>query len=106
MMSMSCLFVCLSVRTHIQKHVFDLRQHFYACCPWPSLGPPLAVLRCNSGFVDDVTFAHNGWTLGAGDTNKAQAYAHTYSPDGSMDLTHGRMVSLPDGSIRPSAHLQ
>jgi len=55
--------VCLSVLVHISKNRRRISPIFCACCLWPWLGPPLTALRntlCTSGFVEDVTFSHNG----------------------------------------------
>jgi len=60
--SMVCLFVCLSVclsiRWHISQKSHGLNTAMFACCS------VLLWRRCDtlrtSGFMDDVTFSHNG----------------------------------------------
>ena len=64
-----CVCVCLSVREHISGTARPLRTKF--CMQIPS-GRGSVLLRwrcvtlCTSGFVDDVTFGHNGREAGKG----------------------------------------
>jgi len=47
--------VCLSVRAHISRTIRPNFTVFYACCPWPWLGPPL------SAFQYVMYFRFRGW---------------------------------------------
>ena len=49
-----CVFACPRSYLHVRSS-----PNFYACYPWPWLGPHLAAdTLCTSGFMDDVIFAH------------------------------------------------
>jgi len=55
-----CVCICLSVRPHASKYMSKLRETFCTCylCPW--LCHPLCNVLRTTGFLDDVTVAHNG----------------------------------------------
>jgi len=57
--------VCLSVcpLAYLKNHTCKLHEIFCTRYMWPWLGPSLTILQYTlytSGFVDDVTFSHNG----------------------------------------------
>ena len=56
--SVDCLSVSLSTR--ISKITSKFHQIFCTCYLQPWLGPFVTTMLSTSGFVDDVTFSHDG----------------------------------------------